>query len=144
MKATETQLIDLLDGVERVRKMIADLAGCMPVPGVCASSELGEVIVWVDERGRLRFIGLAPDWSLCCGWEALEYLINDTIRRAVEIAVVGMDSAPASGAERGPAASVLDGLEGSGSVVAEGRVEQWTKNTPRYRSSLLPMPISSG
>lgn len=93
MKTHELPIAAVLDQVNRVRETTIALERCARGRWFCASSELDEVTVWVDDRGRLRSIELAEEWSSHCEWVVLERLINDTVRRAVKVAASGGERA---------------------------------------------------
>jgi YbaB/EbfC DNA-binding family len=74
------------DRIGRIRSVVDDLQRRSPSMEVRASSAGGEVLVSVDRHGRLTSLQLAPGSTARFTCEALECLINDTLRVAVDLA----------------------------------------------------------
>lgn len=74
------------DRIERIRLLVDELQRRSPSAEVHVSSAGGEVMVSVDRRGRLMSLKLASGTTACFTSDALENLINDTLRAAVDLA----------------------------------------------------------
>lgn len=74
------------DRIGRIRSMVDELQRRSPSMEVRVSSAGGEVLVSVDRHGRLTSLQLAPGSTARFTCEALECLINDTLRVAVDLA----------------------------------------------------------
>ena len=70
--------------IRRTQAAVDELQRRSPSPDVRASSRGGEVVVSVNERGRLVGLQLAPGLTSRMTCEALECLLNDTLRTAVD------------------------------------------------------------
>ena len=76
------------DRIERIRAVVDELQRRSPSMEVRVSSAGGEVVVVsVDRHGRLMSLQLASSSTARFTCEALECLINDTMRAAVDLAV---------------------------------------------------------
>jgi hypothetical protein len=75
------------DRIERIRAVVDELQRRSPSMEVRVSSAGGEVVVSVDRHGRLMSLQLASSSTARFTCEALECLINDTVRAAVDLAV---------------------------------------------------------
>lgn len=74
--------------IGRVQASMEKLQQRLPSTGnLLVSSVGGEVVVTVDHHGRLMRLELAPESTARLTCEALECLINATIRRAVDAAI---------------------------------------------------------
>ena len=74
------------DRIGRIRAVVDELQRRSPSTEVRVSSAGGEVLVSVDGHGRLMFLQLAPGSTARFTCDALEWLINDTLRVAVDLA----------------------------------------------------------
>ncbi|MFG1930646.1 hypothetical protein ACGFK1_08295 [Mycobacterium sp. NPDC048908] len=74
------------DRIGRIRSAVDELQRQSPSSEVRVSSAGGEVLVSVDRLGRLMSIQLAPGSTVRFTCDALECLINDTLRVAVDLA----------------------------------------------------------
>lgn len=74
------------DRIGRIRSVVDELQRRSPSMEVRVSSAGGEVLVSVDRHGRLASLQLAPGSTARFTCEALECLINDTLRVAVDLA----------------------------------------------------------
>ena len=74
------------DRIGRIRSVVDELQRRSPSMEVRVSSAGGEVLVSVDRHGRLTSLQLAPGSTARFTCEALECLINDTLRVAVDLA----------------------------------------------------------
>jgi hypothetical protein len=74
------------DRIGRIRTVVDELRRRSPSTEVRVSSAGGEVLVSVDRYGRLMSLQLAPGSTVRFTCEALECLINDTLRVAVDLA----------------------------------------------------------
>jgi hypothetical protein len=75
------------DRIERIRNVVDELRRRSPSTEVRVSSAGGEVVVSVDRHGRLMSLKLASGSTARFTCEALECLINDTLRAAVGLAI---------------------------------------------------------
>jgi hypothetical protein len=78
---------DVAARIERAQAAVDELQRRLPRPGVQVSSTGDEVVVSVNEHGRLVELQLASGLTARVTCEALECLINDTLRTAVGLAV---------------------------------------------------------
>jgi hypothetical protein len=74
------------DRIGRIRVLVDELQRRSPSMEVRVSSAGGEVVVSVDRHGRLMSLQLASGSTVCFTCEALERLINETLRAAVDLA----------------------------------------------------------
>jgi YD repeat-containing protein len=74
------------DRIGRIRTVVDELQRRSPSTEVRVSSAGGEVVVSVDRHGRLMSLQLASGSTVRFTYEALERLINDTLRAAVDLA----------------------------------------------------------
>lgn len=77
---------ELLARILRIQHALGELSRRLPRTDVQASSAGGEVVVSVDRSGGLTALWLAPGVTACFTDKALERLINDTVRTAVDMA----------------------------------------------------------
>ena len=75
------------DRIERIRDAVDELQRRSSSTEVRVSRAGGEVVVSVDRHGRLVSLQLASGSTVRFTCEALECLINDTLRAAVGLAV---------------------------------------------------------
>jgi hypothetical protein len=73
--------------IERTHAAVDELQQRVPSPGVRVSSTGDEVVVSVNEHGRLVGLQLASGLTARVTCEALECLINDTLCTAIDLAV---------------------------------------------------------
>jgi len=74
------------DRIGRIRTVVDELQRRSPTTEVRVSSAGGEVVVSVDRHGRLMSLQLASGSTGRYTYEALERLINQTLRTAVDLA----------------------------------------------------------
>ena len=74
------------DRIGRIRAVVDELQRRSPSREVRVSSAGGEVVVSVDRHGRLMSLKLASGSTVSFTCDALERLINDTLRVAVDLA----------------------------------------------------------
>lgn len=72
--------------IGRTQASVAELQRRLPSVGVRVSSAGGEVVVSVNEQGRLMALQLESDLTDRVSCDALEGLINNTLRVAVDLA----------------------------------------------------------
>jgi YbaB/EbfC DNA-binding family len=70
-----------------IRAAVDNLQRRLPCTDIRVSSACGEVVVSVDRHGRLVALQLASGATARLTCEVLEFLINATLRRAVDLAV---------------------------------------------------------
>ena len=77
---------EIADRIGRTQASVAELQRRLPSVGVRVSSAGGEVVVSVNEQGRLMALQLESDLTDRVSCDALESLINNTLRVAVDLA----------------------------------------------------------
>jgi hypothetical protein len=77
---------ELLAWIRRIQHALGELSRRLPRTDVRVSSAGGEVVVSVDSNGGLAALWLAPGVTARFTCKALERLINDTVRTAVDTA----------------------------------------------------------
>jgi hypothetical protein len=77
---------ELLARIRRIQHTLGELGRRLPMTDVQVSSAGAEVVVSVDRCGGLAALWLAPGVTVRFTYKALESLINDTVRTAVDIA----------------------------------------------------------
>jgi YbaB/EbfC DNA-binding family len=78
---------DVAARIRRTQAAVDELQRRLPRPGSQVSSSGDEVVVSVNEHGRLVELQLASGLTARMTCAALECLINDTLRTAVDLAV---------------------------------------------------------